>query len=124
MSASVTSSAPPSTITIASFEAASTRSMSDWPRCSKVGLATNWPSTRPTRTPAIGPLNGMSEHISAAEAAVMPCMSDSFSWSLEITEPITWVSYAYPSGNSGRQERSMRREVRVSFSVSRPSRLK
>ena len=34
------------------------------------------------------------------------------------------VSFAYPSANSGRQERSTMRETSVSFSVALPSRRK
>ena len=58
MSASVTSSAPPSTITIESSEPATTRSMSVYSSCWKVGLRIQLPSTRPTRTAAIGPFHG------------------------------------------------------------------
>ena len=35
-----------------------------------------------------------------------------------------WTSLRKPSGKSGRQGRSHRREVRISFSEGRPSRLK
>src|SRR6266849_4963727 len=78
MSGSLTSIAPPSTITIASREQAITRSMSLSSRCLAVGLATHSPFTRPTRIPAIGPLNGMSEQNNAAEAPVMPWIALSF----------------------------------------------
>ena len=52
-----------------------------------------------------------------------PEMSGSFSISCESTVTMT-VSFLKPSTNSGRIGRSMRREVSVSFSVGRPSRLK
>src|SRR5208337_4969564 len=42
----------------------------------------------------------------------------------ESTEATTCTSLVKPSGNSGRIGRSMSREVSVSFSVGRPSRLK
>src|SRR5579885_806996 len=60
--------APPSTITIASRVPATTRSMSLSPSCAVVGLMTKRPPTRPTRTAATGPPQGMSERVSAAEA--------------------------------------------------------
>ena len=44
-------------------------SMSARSRASNVGLITNCPSIRATRTSEIGPPNGMSETASAAEAA-------------------------------------------------------
>ena len=52
MTSSLTSAHPPSTITIASRLAATIRSRSDVSRSAKVGLITNLPSMRPTRTPA------------------------------------------------------------------------
>ena len=55
---SVTSFAPASTITRPSLLPATTRSSLLCLRCSKVGLMTYWPSTRPTRTPAIVFSNG------------------------------------------------------------------
>ena len=51
-------------------------------------------------------------------------MSGSISGSSESTVAITCTSLRKPSGNRGRSGRSMRREVSVSFSVGRPSRLK
>ena len=66
----------------------------------------------------------MSEISSAVEAPMIARVSESFSRSTERTRPMTWVSHAYPLGNSGRSGRSIIREVRTSFSVGRPSRLK
>ena len=43
--------------------------------------------------------------------------------SADKTMPITCVSCEYPSGNSGRMGRSINRQVNVSFSLCRPSRL-
>ena len=79
---------------------------------------------RPMRTAAIGPWNGMSDTCSAADAPVSEIISGSFSRSCDSTVAITCVSQAKPSGNSGRIGRSIRREVRISFSAWRPSRLK
>ena len=42
----------------------------------------------------------------------------------ETTVQMTWTSFMKPSGKSGRIGRSIRREVRVSFSEGRASRLK
>ena len=54
----------------------------------------------------------------------MATISGSFSMSWESTVTMTCVSCLKPSTNSGRIGRSIRREVSVSFSVGRPSRLK
>ena len=54
----------------------------------------------------------------------MAGMSGSTSGLADITVVITWTSLKNPLGNNGRIGRSMRREVSVSFSVGRPSRLK
>ncbi len=66
----------------------------------------------------------MPEMVSAAEAPIIATMSGSFSRSCDSTVATTWVSLRKPSTKSGRIGRSIRREVSVSFSVGRPSRLK
>jgi hypothetical protein len=66
----------------------------------------------------------MPEIASAAEAPSIAGMSESISGSSDTTVATTWISLRKPSGNSGRIGRSIRREVSVSFSVGRPSRLK
>src|SRR5262249_58357166 len=48
-------------------------------------FATNWPSTRPTRTPASGPSQTRSEMWSAAEAPVIASTSVAFSRSNDTT---------------------------------------
>ena len=53
---------------------------------------TNWPSTRPTRTPAMVFSNGISESASAAEAPVMASTSESFSVSADSTIAMICVS--------------------------------
>ena len=63
-------------------------------RWASVGLAMNSPLSRPTRTPAKGPVNGMSEIWSAAEAPVSARTSVSFSWSKEMTVAMICVSLA------------------------------
>ena len=71
MSLSGASAAPPSTITIASLEHATMRSMSAAACCSNVGNATRSPLTRATRTPASEARpTGWSEMWSAALAPV------------------------------------------------------
>ena len=62
--------------------------------------------------------------VSAADAPMSAGMSPSISGLSESTVAITCTSFLNSSGNSGRTGRSMRREVSVSFSVGRPSRLK
>ena len=124
MTSSATCCAPPSTITMASRLAATIRSSSEVSRWATVGLTTNSPSMRPTRTPANGPAQGMSDRCSAAEAPVMASTSVRFSRSVESTVAMTCVSKRHPFGKSGRHGRSMRREVSTSVSVRRPSRLK
>ena len=49
--------------------AATMMSMSLFSRSANVGFATNWPSMRPTRTPASGPAHTRSEMCSAARRA-------------------------------------------------------
>ncbi len=85
ISASVSSSAPPSTITIESAEPDTTMSTSENSSCWNVGLRIQAPSTRPTRTAAMGPFHGTWDMVSAAEAAVTPSTSASFSWSADST---------------------------------------
>ena len=69
-------------------------------------------------------MNGTPERVSAAEAAIMPTMSGSFSMSYDSTVAMTWTSFLKPSTKSGRIGRSISREVSTSFSDGRASRLK
>ena len=89
-----------------------------------MGLATSLPSTSATRTAPTGPANGIPESDIAAEEPIMASTSGSFSLSAEITRLMIWISLRKPLGNSGRSGRSIRRQVSVSFSSGRPSRLK
>ena len=57
-----------------------------------VGLMTNSPSMRPTRTAPIGPRNGISLIVRAADAAIVPRTSGLFSWSVERTVMTIWTS--------------------------------
>ena len=125
---SITSSdsslASDSTISTASWVPATTRSSWLSGISSSCGLSTYSLLMKPTRAAPIGPMKGAPESVSAAEAATMPRMSGSFSRSCDSTVTITWVSQRQPSANSGRTGRSIMREVRISRSLGRPSRLK
>src|SRR6185437_14728884 len=81
----------------------------------------NWPPTRPTRHAPSGPAHGISLTINAAEAPSKASISGSFSPSALSGMVWTWTSLYQPLVNSGRIGRSMMREVRISFSVGRPS---
>ena len=81
----------------------------------EVGLTTNSPSSLPTLTVAIGPLNGMSEIISAAEAPTPANVSAIFSPSLDITVIMTCVSFLNDFGKSGLIGLSVRRLVKISI---------
>ena len=109
---------------IASSVPAMTSSRLDTACWSFVGLATNLPSTSPTRTAPIGPSNGIPDRQRATDAPFIARTSGSFCGSAEIVRQITWISLRKPSGKSGRIGRSMRREVSVSFLTGAPSRLK
>ena len=72
----------------------------------------------------MGPSKGMPDSIRAAEAPLMAGTSWGFSWSAPTMVPTTWVSLRNPGANDGRRGRSMRRQVRMAWSVGRPSRRK
>ena len=76
MVSSSTSLAPDSTIEMASAEPATIRSRSDSSISCSVGLMTNSSSISPIRTAPMGPWNGKSETISAADAPLMHRMSN------------------------------------------------
>ena len=119
-----TSRAPASTMMTDSSVAAITRSSALSSRLSKVGFTTSRPSTSPTRTAPNGPRKGTPATHTAADAPFIARIAGSFSWSAETASTISWISLRKPLGKSGRSGRSMRREVRISFSAGRPSRLK
>ena len=113
-----------STISTASAVPATMRSSVDSFISSIVGLAFTSPAKTPTRAAPTGPMNGTPDSVSAADAAISPSTSGSVSMSWLSTVTITCVSQRNPSGNSGRIGRSIRREVSVSRSDMRPSRLR
>ena len=105
--------------------AATTRSMSDFSRSANVGLTTNSPSMRPTRTPATGRPTGCREMCSAARGAGhrehvgrrSPCRTRR-----TVRDDLGLDAPAL--GEQRADGRSIRRQVRISSSVVRPSRLK
>ena len=119
-----TSRAPASTIITESSVAATTRSSVLRSRSAKGGFTTRRPSICPMRTAPNGPRNGSPATSTAADAPFIARMPGSFSWSDEIASTISWISFLKPLGKSGRSGRSISREVRISFSAGRPSRLK
>ncbi len=123
ITSSVRSLTPASTIMIASRVPETMRSSDESASCVVVGLMTNSSSMRPIRTAAIGPRNGISLIVSAADAAIVPRTSGLFSWSVEKTVMTHWTSSLYPSGNNGRIGRSVRRAARMAASDGRASRL-
>ena len=60
----------------------------------------------------------------AADAPIIAGISESISGSLDNTVATTCTSFKNASGKSGRNGRSIKRDVNVSFSEGRPSRLK
>ena len=124
ISVSGTWMAPPSTMTMALAEPATTMSTSAYSSCVKVGFTTQLPWMRPIRTDATGVSKGITDVLSATEAPISVSTSASFSWSALSTWAWTWVSLKKPSGKSGRSVRSVSRAERISFSWGAPSRLK
>ena len=123
-SSSVMSFASPSTITMVCSFPDTIISISESSICDRVGLMTNSPSIRPTRTVAIGPLKGISEIINAADAPKPASVSAIFSPSLDNTVIMTCVSHLKDFGKRGRIGRSVNRLVNISCSDGRASRLK
>ncbi len=109
---------------MASFVPASLRSRSEISISAKVGLTTNSPFTRPMRTAPTGPPQGMSEIMSAVEAALIARMSSGLMPSDENEYMMTCTSLRIPSWKSGRSGRSVRRAVRMDSVEARPSRRK
>ncbi len=113
----------PSIITIVLSVEATTRSRSLAFSSSAVGKVTSLPSTRPSRTAPMGPMKGTRAIKRVAEAPLIEGTSASLTRSAEIGPAWIWTSSRYESGKSGRIGRSMRRDVKISLVVGRPSRL-
>ena len=114
MTASDTSFISPSTIRMLSIVAPTMMSRSASAFCENVGLITNSPLIRDTRTSEIGPPNGTSETASAADAASPASASGMISLSAEIKLTVTNTSAWKSEGNSGRSARSIKRDTRIS----------
>ena len=127
IASSITSSgssfAPASTIITASFEPATVKFRSDFSLCSTVGFTTNFLSIRPIRTPAIGPLNGISDTHNAQDAPIIAANSGALSCSKLKTVAIICTSFRKPSGNNGRIGRSINLAHKIPDSCGLPSRL-
>ena len=106
---------------IASFVPATVNSSSEFSHSSGVGLIINFPSTLPTLTPAIGPLNGIFEMDTASDDASIAVNSGEQSWSTDNTVEITCTSFLNPSGNNGLIGRSIILAARVAASLGLPS---
>ena len=92
---------------------------------SNVAWGTHVPSWEyATRTAPIGPSNGMPLIMSAADDALIANTSCGLTWSAPITVTTIWVSLRKPSGNAGRNGRSIRRQVKMACWLGRPSRRK
>ena len=78
----------------------------------------------PTLAAPIGASNGIPEIANAADAPIMEGMSGLTSGFIETTVAITCTSLVNSLGKSGRIGRSISLQVRVSFSLGLPSRLK
>ena len=113
-----------STISTAVAVPATTRSSFESLSSVWVGLSTYSPLMKPTRAAPIGPSNGRPDSDSAADAPIIAGMSALTSGLDEITVAMICTSLKKPSGNSGRMGRSIRREVSVSPSDGRLSRLR
>ena len=116
-----TSCAPASTIMIASFVPETTRCIVLASLCSKDGFTMNCPSTIPMRTEPVGPSHGISEIASATEDPIIAAISEGASSSTDMTVATTCTSLKKPFGNSGRSGLSIRRELRIAFSLGLPS---
>ena len=89
----VISSAPASTMVMASGVPHTTRSSVESCSSTSVGFSSSWPSMRPMRTAPTGPMKGSGDSISAADAPFMPRMSCPCTWSAESVVMITCTSF-------------------------------
>ena len=121
ITSSLTSLASASTILIASLVPATSKFIKEFSSCSGVPLTMNSPSTKPTLTPAIGPLKGISETHKASDAPNIAAISGVASWSTDKTVLTLCTSFLNPSANNGLIGRSIIRAVNVPCSLGRPS---
>ena len=112
---------PASIIATRSAVEATVRLRSVFALCSRVGLITISPSTRPTFTPEMGPSHGISEIAIAAETPIIAAISGLQSGSTDITVATTVQSLRRSFGKRGRIGLSIHLEVRTAFSLALPS---
>ena len=124
MTSSESSLASDSTIRMASVVPATIKSSAESFISETVGLMTGLLSMKPTLTPAIGPLNGISDIDKAADAAIMEITSVCTSGLRLMTVMTTCTSLRKSSLNDGLKGLSISLEISVSFSEGLPSRLK
>ena len=79
------------------------------------------PSTRPTKTPATGPPNGISDMASATPVPIIAAISGELSISTDITVATMLTSFLKSFGKSGLMGRSITRDVKIAFSLGFPS---
>ena len=121
ISSSDTSLAPASIMAMRSSVEATVTAIWETFRWAEVGLMTNSPSTRPTETPEMGPSQGTSEMDRAMEVPIRAAISGELSCSTDMTVHTMDTSLRISLGNRGRIGRSIIRQVRVAFSLGRPS---
>ena len=116
-----TSLAPASIMVIFFSVAATVKVKSLISLCSSVGLITIFPSTSPTLTAAVGPLNGMSEIANADAAPIIAATSGELSCSTQRTVATTTTSFLKSFGNSGLKGLSIALDVKIALSLGFPS---
>ena len=100
---------------------ATVKESSDFSRCFKVGFIIISSSTSPTKTPLIGPSQGISEILKAIEVPIIAVISGEQSSSTDITVHTTDTSFLISLGNNGRIGLSITLEASTAFSDGFPS---
>ena len=72
----------------------------------------------------MGPSKGIPDNIRAADTQLIASTSWGLTRSAPSTVPTTWTSLRNPAGNEGRRGRSIKRSVKMAWSVALPSRRK
>ena len=116
-----TSLAPASIIVILFKVPATVNVKSLFSLCSSVGFIIIFPSTNPTFTAAVGPLNGISEIAKAQAAPIIAATSGELSCSTQSTVATTTTSFLKSFGNSGLNGLSIALDVKIALSLGFPS---
>ena len=80
-----------------------------------------FPSTNPTFTAAVGPLNGISDIAKAVAAPIIAATSGELSCSTQSTVPTTTTSFLKSFGNNGLNGLSIALDVKIALSLGFPS---